>query len=484
MRWPTVSPWRPASMGTRIFEVNVTEVNTTELLIELPDCVLVLNGSGEVQWGNRAAERLFGRSLQDSIGFPALELVHPDDLELVLRSLESVRRKDVGTLIEVRARTPSGWRLLEVLGTPVGWADEPQAVLFCMRDLTDRRRFEVARNKDATFRTVVQNSPDMTILLAPSGIVDSVSGALSRILGHDPELIEGRQIVDFVVEEDQPAFRQALHTASQGATTASNPLRVRLRLTRHETSAQVPFEFAFVNLLDDPSVGGFVISAHDITMQIAAERDLHQSEQRFRRVFSQGPLGIVLTDFEHRIVDVNDAFCRLVGLPSDKVIGSTIDSFVHTDDRERARAAALPMDRQSATSYKTEVRLESSDQEFVVASVNASVIQDENGVPIHLLSVFEDITERKMLEHELVAHATTAGKLLASLTSREMEIMELLEETSSASQIALRLTLSVRTVESHLANAYRKLGVHSRTAAIAEFERLTRAAAGVPPQRG
>ena len=132
-------------------------MNTNELLTEIPDCVLVLSGSGHVQWGNRAAERLFGRSLHDSMGFPALDLVHPDDLELVLRSFESVQRKEVGTLIEVRAKTPTGWRLLEVVGTPINWRGEPGAVLFSMRDLTERRRFEVARNKDATFRTVVQN---------------------------------------------------------------------------------------------------------------------------------------------------------------------------------------------------------------------------------------------------------------------------------------------------------------------------------------
>ena len=455
-------------------------MDTTELLIELPDCVLVLNGSGQVQWGNKAAERLFGRSLRDSIGFAALDLVHPDDLELVHRSFESVQRKEVGTLIEVRAKTPAGWRLLEVIGAPVCWPNESRAVLFCMRDLTERRRFEVARNKDATFRTVVQNSPDMTILLSESGVVDSVSGALSRILGHDPEMIEGRQLVGFVVEEDRRLFLASLQTASQGAT-ASDPLRVRIRLTRHGTRESVPFELTFVNLLDDPSVAGFVVSAHDITSQVAAERDLYQSEQRFRRVFNQDPLGIVLTDFELRIIDVNDSFCRFVGRPPDDVIGSTLDSFVHADDRERTQAVGLHLVGQPATNHKTEIRFGSGDQELVVASVTASVIEDESGAPIHSLWVVEDITERKMLERELVAHADTASRLLASLTSREMEILQLLEQTSSASQIARRLTLSVRTVESHLANAYRKLGVHSRAAAIAEFTRLRRAVAGVPP---
>jgi PAS domain S-box-containing protein len=455
----------------------VGEVNTTELLIELPDCVLVLNEFGHVQWGNKAAEQLFGRSLRDSVGFPALDLVHPDDLELVLRSLESVQRKDVGTLIEVRARTATGWRLLEVIGAPIGWSDEPSAVLFCLRDLTERRRFEVARNKEATFRTVVQNSPDITILLSESGMVDSVSGALSRILGHDPEVIEGGQLIDLVVGEDQPAFLASLHAASQGAT-ASDPLRVRIRLVRHGAGEPVPFEFTFVNLLDDQTVGGFVVSAHDIRAQVAAERELYQSEQRFRRVFNQGPLGIVLTDFDHAVIDVNDAFCLLVGQPSDKVIGSAFHSFVHIDDRGSVLAVGRQLKEQTTKTCRTESRLESRNHEVVVSSVTASVIEDENGVP-HCLWILEDITERKLLEGELAAHASTAATLLSSLTSREVEILELLEQTATASQMALCLTLSVRTVESHLANAYRKLGVHSRSAAIDEFARLRRAVAGV-----
>ena len=92
------------------------------LLDDLPDVVIVLDPQGLVQWGNRAAERLFGRSLQDSIGLPALDLVHPEDVELVLRSLTSVQRKQTGTLIEVRVKTGTGWRLLEVIGAPIALA--------------------------------------------------------------------------------------------------------------------------------------------------------------------------------------------------------------------------------------------------------------------------------------------------------------------------------------------------------------------------
>jgi len=52
------------------------------------------------------------------------------------------------------------------------------------------------------------------------------------------------------------------------------------------------------------------------------------------------------------------------------------------------------------------------------------------------------------------------------LTSREMQVLCLLAEGLSNHQIARRLNLSVRTIESHLTRVYAKLGVGSRTEAV------------------
>ncbi len=58
------------------------------------------------------------------------------------------------------------------------------------------------------------------------------------------------------------------------------------------------------------------------------------------------------------------------------------------------------------------------------------------------------------------------------LTPREREVLELLSEGLSARQVARRLSLSERTVNTHVANLYRKLGVSNRVQAVREAIRL------------
>jgi len=56
---------------------------------------------------------------------------------------------------------------------------------------------------------------------------------------------------------------------------------------------------------------------------------------------------------------------------------------------------------------------------------------------------------------------------LNSLTRRELEVLKLLAQGKSSRQIAAALGISERTVEFHLGNIYRKLGVSSNVEAMA-----------------
>ena len=60
---------------------------------------------------------------------------------------------------------------------------------------------------------------------------------------------------------------------------------------------------------------GFLVSAaiRDITERKRMDEALRESEERFRRVFEEGPLGLALVGKDYRFVKVNSALCQMVG---------------------------------------------------------------------------------------------------------------------------------------------------------------------------
>ena len=285
------------------------------LIEALPDAVVVLDAQFRMAWANRRALQSLGQALPDVVGISALEILHPDDLELALRSMGTIRGKDVGSAIEVRVRTAEGWRLVELVGTPIDWGDEP-AVLLSLRDLTDRRRFELAANDDARFRSIVHSAAVVTMLLSPVGIVESASGALTRQLGHDPEAVEDRPLTELVVEEDRPALAAAIARASRGAT-ATNPVVVTARMRRHSSDVSVPCELTIVSLADDPVLSGFVVTCHDISARVAAEAELHKALSLLSATLDSTADGILVVDVEGSISSHNRRFAEMWRLPQE-----------------------------------------------------------------------------------------------------------------------------------------------------------------------
>lgn len=239
-----------------------------ELFDQLPDAVVVIDSAGTVVRANRAAGRIMGRPVDGFIGNSGLDLVHPDDLALAALSLSSVEGKEVGTPIELRITTDDGWRLVELIGAPL----DDGHIALSMRDLTERRRWEVAGGEVARFRSLVHHATALTMLLDPDGTVTSVSGAITRQLGHDPEVVCNQPLVRIVHPGDRILLRAAI-VAAAATAPGDPPTPVEARLAGPHSS-YVPFELCIVSLLDDPTVRGLVVSGHDISRLRAAQEAL------------------------------------------------------------------------------------------------------------------------------------------------------------------------------------------------------------------
>jgi diguanylate cyclase (GGDEF)-like protein/PAS domain S-box-containing protein len=240
----------------------------------LPDAVVMVDVEGRLEWANRAAASLLGWTLEEFTGRSVLDLVHPEDLHLALLSLESVQSQEVGTLLEMRVQgADRAWRLIEVVGANRVGQPVVDSLVLSLRDITERRRWEIGRGDDAVFRAVVHNAASLLMLVAGDGRIAAVSGYVTRLLGLDPQDLEGRRLTDLVAPADQAAVLEAEVSCRTVPAGGQEPVTVEAGLLDTNGRA-VPFELTLVDMADDPTFSGVVVSGHNITKLRSVQRAL------------------------------------------------------------------------------------------------------------------------------------------------------------------------------------------------------------------
>ena len=141
------------------------------------------------------------------------------------------------------------------------------------------------------------------MLVSAEGIVESVSAAITRLTGIDQEDVLGSAFGVPVVDEDQDHVCQTLR-----ASTSGTALTTTVRVHVPSRGASVPLELAVVNLLDDPTVGGYVVTAHDVTEQVAVETELRAALSLLHATLDSTADGILVVDSDGHITSFNRRF--------------------------------------------------------------------------------------------------------------------------------------------------------------------------------
>jgi PAS domain S-box-containing protein len=126
---------------------------------------------------------------------------------------------------------------------------------------------------------------------------------------------------------------------------------------------------------------------------------LHESEQRFHRVFDESPLGILLARAdEQRVTQANPAFCRMLDCDAEHVVGRTVANLMHVDDRAMLNDAMRGSD---GPNLDIEARYVTPSGTITWARVRLTQLGAPDGKPGLLLALTEDITLQKRVEAEL-----------------------------------------------------------------------------------
>ncbi|MEY2451007.1 MAG: hypothetical protein QOD92_581 [Acidimicrobiaceae bacterium] len=129
------------------------------------------------------------------------------------------------------------------------------------------------RESEDRFRSLVQNSSDLTMVLG-AGTITYASEASERLLGYSPEELVGRAPSDLVHPDDLGWLRDRI-AADLASNSVAQPVELRVRRADGDW---IHVEAVVANLSDRPSVRGTVVNARDITERKQAEAALeHQA---------------------------------------------------------------------------------------------------------------------------------------------------------------------------------------------------------------
>ena len=325
-----------------------SEERYRRLIESSPDAIIV-HQDGKYVFANPAAVELFGAESADRIvGMGALELVHPDAREAILK-----RRREVsahGTALDVieypRLRVDGTSFMSESTAAPFIWNGAP-AVLVMLRDITQRKQAEQAlRESEERYRRLIESSPDAIIVHQDGKYVFANPAAVELFGAESADRIVGMGALELVHPDAREAILKRRREVSAHGTALDVIEYPRLRVdgtSFMSESTAAPFIWNGA-----PAV---LVMLRDITQRKQAEQALRESEERYRLLVESLP-DAIYAQHNGKIVFANQAAAalygadnpdRLIGRPALDLVDPEAHDLILRRRREAESGVTLPM---------------------------------------------------------------------------------------------------------------------------------------------
>ncbi len=381
------------------------EARLRMLVAESPVGIYQLAIDGRCTFVNPQWCRLAGCRSEVALGFGWREFLHPDDLLVFDDQLQRAVSDGASFVGEFRFRHADGldvWvsahatPLVDHHGTVTGY-------LGTVEDVTSRRLMaDLVAANDERVRRLLESSNDIVVVIDEHGLLTYCSPAAERVLGRRPEDHVGRPVYELLHPDDVRWVSELIGLAVQ----YPGPFPPEQLRVKHADGSWREVEITTTNLMSDSAVGGLLVNVRDLTERRRAAARLHEAEARFEQVFEHATVGIHVLDCESRFLRVNRATCLMLGSAEQYLLESTLFSFVHPDDLESVTEAHRTLLAGERSSYSLTLRLRRFDGEWIWGRASASVVRDDGGLPLHLVSQIEDVTEQHHLAERLAYDAT------------------------------------------------------------------------------
>jgi PAS domain S-box-containing protein len=260
-----------------------------------------------------------------------------------------------------------------------------------------------------------QINDSLPVLVATAGLdgyYKEINAAFTRILGWSRGELLAQPFIEFIHPDDRAAATETFDRLQRGDTVHGFVDRNICKDGSYRSISWV-----VIPVPERAIVFGIGL---DITGRLRAERALRESEQRFRKVFREGPIGIAVLDTELGVQHVNHRVCGMLGYSEEEIKTVGVRAITHPDDWQLEENMSKRLLRGDVSCYTIEKRYIRKSGEVFWGQLTASLLHDLEGAPAAYIGMLEDITERKQAELAL-QHANEHLEERIGERTRELE---------------------------------------------------------------
>ncbi len=251
-----------------------------------------------------------------------------------------------------------------------------------------RQKLEIGFSKNDFF----ENASDAIIITDLQDRVTDWNQGAEKIFGWNAKEATGKKPAELIVPPDleEERYRLMRSALSGSKINGIDTIRIRKDGTRINVSITVfPLRDKYYNII------GLSYMLRDITRRHKAEEALKESEEKLKNVIESAPIGILITDPEDRVIEINSTGLKIFGYVSKEEFLRIPASTHYYDPEDRKRVHEI-----SGKAGDFEARFRRQDGAVLWCSVTSTVNSTSAGTT-QSINVFRDITERRRTEEVL-----------------------------------------------------------------------------------
>ena len=396
----------PSSDGLTIYFTEITErknsliaLNESEqkyhsLFDNANDAIYLIDPDTQIIIDtNKKAAEMLGYSI-DEFRLMKVSDLHPQDelVELSDKFAQLVTRESISDVDGFHHLTKAGQVVPVAVNASIVEVEGKKRSLSIVRDMTERNRIEnELRNSIQYNRMLFEQSPIGLALARMNGELVDINPSFARIIGYSIEEI--KQLTYWDITPEKYSAKEQLQLQSLNKNGSYGPYEKEYK---HKDGFLVPVRLSGMLLQKDDEQ--FIWSSvEDISERKEAEEAVHQQVLRNEQLLQTMMDGYILADTAGNLVEVNPAYCDLLGYSLEELLSKNIQDIEVTLSAEDVNTRIEEMLQKGSARFETQHRCKNG----LIVDLEVSVTIIPRGETPLVAAFVRNVTERKLADKSL-----------------------------------------------------------------------------------